>query len=37
MTFAKIEAGKMEQLGPVKLDELFSALEDFTSTRLRRT
>jgi len=27
--FAKIEAGKMElQLGPVKLDELFSALED---------
>jgi len=35
LDIAKIEAGKMElQLGPVKLDELFSALEDFTVPRL---
>ena len=34
LDIAKIEAGKMElELGPVKLDELFSAVEDFTSTQ----
>lgn len=37
LDIAKIEAGKMElQLGPVKLDELFSALEDFTSTQAKQ-
>jgi len=36
LDIAKIEAGKMElQLGPVKLDELFSAL-DFTSTQAKQ-
>ncbi len=34
LDIAKIEAGKMElELGPVKLDELFSDVEDFTSTQ----
>lgn len=34
LDIAKIEAGKMElELGPVKLDELFSDLEDFTRTQ----
>lgn len=34
LDIAKIEAGKMElELGPVKLDELFVAVEDFTRTQ----
>ncbi len=34
LDIAKIEAGKMElELGPVKLDELFSAVEDFTANQ----
>jgi signal transduction histidine kinase len=34
LDIAKIEAGKMElELGPVKLDELFTAVEDFTRTQ----
>lgn len=34
LDIAKIEAGKMElELGPVKLNELFSDLEDFTRTQ----
>ncbi len=34
LDIAKIEAGKMElELGSVKLDELFSAVEDFTRTQ----
>lgn len=34
LDIAKIEAGKMElELGLVKLDELFTAVEDFTSTQ----
>lgn len=34
LDIAKIEAGKMElELGPVKLDELFNAVEDFTSNQ----
>jgi signal transduction histidine kinase len=34
LDIAKIEAGKMElELGPVKLDELFNDLQDFTSTQ----
>ena len=37
LDIAKIEAGKMDlQLGPVKLDDLFSALEDFTSTQAKQ-
>jgi len=34
LDIAKIEAGKMElELGPVKLDELFHDVDDFTSTQ----
>lgn len=34
LDIAKIEAGKLElELGPVKLDELFSAVKDFTTTQ----
>lgn len=34
LDIAKIEAGKMElELGPVKLDELFNDVEDFTRTQ----
>jgi len=34
LDIAKIEAGKMElELGPIKLEELFSAVEDFTRTQ----
>lgn len=34
LDIAKIEAGKMElELGPVKLDEIFNDLEDFTRTQ----
>ena len=37
LDIAKIEAGKMElELGPVKLDELFSDLKDFTSTQVEQ-
>jgi len=33
LDIAKIEAEMELELGPVKLDELFNALQDFTSTQ----